>query len=230
MYALLARRPLFKANSLESLIYQITNIDPDPLNLIRPDLPQQVVDIAEKCLNKIIYDRYDTAAHLAAELSKTFGRLRGVGERIDMKEKWTTLRYLKFFKDFNDEQITEVVDASEWLDFKKGEIILSEGEIETAFYIITKGGVEVKKDRVVVGKMYQGDCFGEIAFITQEPRQASIFARTDVSLMMVSGSLLDKATVETQLRYYRVFLENLISRLSSATQKLAEHEKIKVQP
>jgi eukaryotic-like serine/threonine-protein kinase len=229
MYALLARRPLFKAKSLESLIYQITNIDPDPLKLIRPDLPQQVIDIAEKCLNKIIYDRYDTAAHLATELSKAFGRLRGIGERIDMQEKWTTLRYLKFFKDFNDEQITEVVDASEWLDFKKGEIILSEGEIETAFYIITKGGVEVKKDRVVIGSMHQGDCFGEIAFITKEPRQASIFARTDVSLMMVSGSLLDKATVETQLRYYRVFLENLITRLSNANEKLAEHEKVKVQ-
>ncbi len=225
MYALLARRPLFKANSLESLIYQITNIDPDPLNLIRPDLPQQVIDIAEKCLSKIIYDRYDTAALLATELSRAFGRLRGIGERIDMQEKWSTLRYLKFFKGFNDEQITEVVDASEWLDFKKGEIILSEGELETAFYIITKGGVEVRKDRVVIGQMHQGDCFGEIAFIMQEPRQASIFARTDVSLMMVSGSLLDKATVETQLRYYRVFLENLITRLSNATQKLTEHEK-----
>jgi eukaryotic-like serine/threonine-protein kinase len=230
MYALLARRPLFKANSLESLIYQITNIEPDPLKLLRPDLPQEVVDIAERCLNKIIYDRYDSAAQLASELSKTFGRLRGVGQRIDMQEKWATLRYLKFFRDFSDDQITEVVDASEWIDFKKGEIILSEGEIETAFYIITKGGVEVKKSGVVVGKMYQGDCFGEIAFITREPRQVSIFARTDVSLMMVSGSLLEKATVETQLRYYRVFLENLISRLSKATQKLAEHEKIKVNP
>lgn len=230
MYALLARRPLFKANSLESLIYQITNIDPDPLKLIRPDLPQQVIDIAEKCLHKIIYDRYDTAAHLATELSKAFGRLRGIGERIDMQEKWTTLRYLKFFKDFNDEQITEVVDASEWLDFNKGEIILAEGEIETAFYIITKGGVEVRKKRSVIGTMHQGDCFGEIAFITKEPRQASIFARTDVSLMMVSGSLLDKATVETQLRYYRVFLENLIARLSSANQKLAEQDKTKAQP
>ena len=230
MYALLARRPLFKANSLESLIYQITNIDPDPLSLIRPDLPQEVVDIAEKCLHKIIYERYDSAALLAADLSRTFGRLRGVGERIDMKEKWATLRYLKFFRDFNDDQITEVVDASEWVDFKKGEIILSEGEIETAFYIITKGGVEVKKEGAVIGRMYQGDCFGEIAFITHEPRQASIFARTDVSLMMVSGSLLEKATVETQLRYYRVFLENLINRLSNANQQLAEHEKIKVQP
>lgn len=229
MYALLARRPLFKANSLESLIYKITNLDPEPLALIRPDLPQQVIDIAEKCLQKIIYDRYETAAQLATELSSAYGRLRGVGQRIDIQEKWTTLRYLKFFKDFNDDQITEVVDACEWMDHKKGEIILSEGELETAFYIITKGGVEVKKGGVVVGTMHQGDCFGEIAFIARIPRQASIFARTDVSLMKVSGSLLEKASLETQLRYYRVFLENLVNRLSSATEKLAEHEKSRLQ-
>lgn len=228
MYALLARRPLFKASSLESLIYQITNMDPDPLHFIRPELPQQVIDIAEKCLHKIIYERYDSAKHLANELSNAYGRLRSVGKRIDMQEKWTTLRYLRFFKDFNDEQISEVVDASEWYDFKKGETIVSEGEIETSFYVITKGGVEVHKDEVVIGRMYQGDCFGEIAFITREPRLATIVARTDVSLMVVSGSLLDKASVETQLQYYRIFLENLVARLSSATEQLAEHEKHKV--
>ena len=229
MYALLARRPLFKANSLESLMYQIINLEPDALTVLRPDVPQQVIDICEKCLKKNIDDRYESAQQLATELSKAYGRLRGVGQRIDMKEKWATLRYLKFFKDFSDEQITEVVDASEWFDYKKGELIVSEGEIETSFYIITKGGVEVMKEDLVIGRMYQGDCFGEIAFITREPRLASIRARTDVSLMVVSGTLLEKASVETQLQYYRVFLENLIARLSSATAQLTEQEKLKAQ-
>jgi serine/threonine protein kinase len=227
MYSLLARRPLFKARSIESLIYQITNMEPDSLSFIRPDLPQQVIDICEKCLNKIIYERYDSAQQLANELANAFGRLRSVGQRIDMQEKWSTLRYLKFFRDFSDEQITEVVDASDWYDYKKGDVIVSEGEIETAFYIITKGGVEVKKGDIAIGRMYQGDCFGEIAFITQEPREATIVARTDVTLMVVSGSLLEKASLETQLRYYRVFLENLIARLSNATKQLTDKERAK---
>jgi len=225
MYALLARRPLFKANSLESLIYQITEMEPDSLSNIRPDLPQQVVDIVEKCLSKIIYHRYDNARQLANELSRAYGRLRGVGERIDMKEKWTTLRFLSFFRDFSDEQITEVVDASDWLDYKKGDTIVSEGEIETAFYIIAKGGVEVWKDDITIGRMYQGDCFGETAFIKNEQRTASITARTDVTLMVVSSSLLEKVSIETQLQYYRIFLENLVTRLSKATDQLIEQEK-----
>ena len=106
-------------------------------------------------------------------------------------------------------------------------MIVCEGEIETSFYVITKGGVEVCKNDAVLGRMYQGDCFGEIAFITQEPRMASIVARTDVSLMVVSGSLLEKASLETQIQYYRIFLENLISRLSNATRQLSDHDHVK---
>jgi eukaryotic-like serine/threonine-protein kinase len=227
MYALLAHKAPYKASNLESLIYQISNLEPDSLADLRPEIPQHIIDIAEKAINKIIYDRYESAYFLAQELSHTFGRLRKVGDRIDMQEKWTTLRYLYFFNDFSDDQITEVVNASEWKNFKKGEVILSEGEKEASFYIIAKGGVEVVKLDTVIGVMKQGDCFGEIAFITRQPRAATILARTDVSLMSVSTKLMEQATLETQIQYYRIFLENLISRLSQATDKLiVSHKKL----
>ena len=225
MYALLARRTPYKAGSLESLIYKISNLEPESITSLNPEVPEHIAAIAEKAMQKIIYNRYESAYLLAKDLSNAFGRLREVGKRIDMQEKWKTLRFLAFFKDFGDEQITEVVNASEWKDFKKGEVIVTEGEMETAFYIIAKGGVEVVKSGKTIGKMKQGDCFGEIAFLTQQPRIATIVARTEVSLMTVSTSLMDQASTETQLQYYRIFLENLISRLSQTTDKLVEAEK-----
>ena len=104
------------------------------------------------------------------------------------------------------------------------QVIVNEGEPETAFYIVAKGGVEVIKHDRVVGLMKQGDCFGEIAFLTRQPRNATIVARTEVSLMSVSASLMEQASTDTQIRYYRIFLENLIARLSQATDKLVEAE------
>jgi serine/threonine protein kinase len=225
MYSLLAKKTPYKAGSLESLIYKITNLEPEAIMEVNPEVPQHIADIVEKAMHKIIYNRYDSAYLLARDLSNAFGRLRGVGERIDMQEKWKTLRFLAFFKDFSDEQITEVVNASEWKEFTKGEVIVTEGEQETAFYIIARGGVDVVKNDKVVGVMKQGDCFGEIAFLTNQPRNATIVARTDVSLMSVSASLMEQASTETQLRYYRIFLENLIARLSQATDKLVEADK-----
>ncbi len=222
MYALLARRAPHKASSLESLIYKISNLDPEPIQELNPEVDNNIIAIVDKAMQKIIYDRYDTALEMAKELSQAVGSLRDIGERIDMQEKWKTLRCLAFFKDFSDEQITEVVNACEWKDFDKGNVIVTEGEPETAFYIIAKGGVEVVKNDKVVGLMKQGDCFGEIAFLTRQPRNATIQARTEVSLMSVSASLMEQASTETQVRYYRIFLENLIARLSQATDKLVE--------
>jgi serine/threonine protein kinase len=222
MYALLARKTPYKANSLESLIYKISNLEPEPIQELNPEVNYSIISIVEKAMQKIIYDRYESASSMAKDLSQAVGSLRDIGERIDMQEKWKTLRYLAFFKDFSDEQITEVVNASEWKDFEKGSVIITEGEPETAFYIIAKGGVEVIKNDKVVGLMKQGDCFGEIAFLTRQPRNATITARTGVSLMSVSASMMEQASTETQIRYYRIFLENLISRLSQATDKLVE--------
>ena len=222
MYALLARKTPYKAGSLESLIYKIINLDPESICEANPEVPEHIAAIAEKAMQKVIYQRHDSAKALADDLSMAFGRLRDVGDRIDMQAKWKTLRYLAFFKDFSDDQITEVVNASEWKEFEKGKTIVTAGEPETAFYVIARGGVEVIKNDMVVGLMKQGDCFGEIAFLTRQPRNATIRARTDVSLMSVSTSLMEKASTETQIRYYRIFLENLITRLSQATDKLVE--------
>jgi len=225
MYALLAHKAPYKASNLESLIYKISNLEPQSLLEICPDVPEHITDIAYKAMQKVVYERYDSAHELARDLSRSFGRLREVGERIDMQEKWKTLRYLYFFKEFNDDQITQVVNASEWKEYEKGDVIITEGEKETSFYIIAKGGVEVVVKDKVIGVMKQGDCFGEIAFITRRPRVASILARTDVTLMSVSTSLMEQAPVETQLQYYRIFLENMISRLSQATDKLVESDR-----
>ena len=220
MYALLAKKAPYKASSLDSLLYQIANLDPEPLQEINPDIPEHVVEIVNKAMKKIIYDRHESAQVLADELSRSFGRLRQVGKRIDMQEQWTALRHLNFFKDFNDDQITEVVEASDWNDYEKGDVIVNEGDKETSFFIVIKGGVDVLKADKVIGTMKQGDCFGEIAFITHAPRGATIIARTSVTLMSVSTSLMEQASLETQIQYYRIFLENLVLRLSQTTEKL----------
>lgn len=226
MYALLARKNPFNARNLESLIYKIVNLEPDPLPELCADIPKAVVNIMNKAMNKTIENRYQTALAFAHDLSQLSTRLHQVNERIDRAEKWTTLRYLNFFKGFNDEQISDMVDASEWKDFKKDTVVISEGEKKTTFYIIGKGSVNVMRKNTVIGTLKEGDCFGEIALITRKPEAVTIVARTDVSLMVVNMSLIEKASLETQLQYYKIFLENLISRLSQATDKMSRPNKV----
>jgi hypothetical protein len=43
--------------------------------------------------------------------------------------------------------------------------------------------------------------------------------------MIVSMSLMERASLQTQLQYYRIFLESLIARLSQATDKMSDSDK-----
>ncbi len=222
MYALLARKAPFKASNLDSLINKIRSEEPQDLAEICPDVPEYITNIVRKAMQKVVYGRHETADELARDLGKAFGRSREVGEHIYMQERWKTLRYLYFFKDFTDNQITEVVNSSDWREFKKGEVIITEGERDTSFFIIAKGSVEVLKKNKVIGVMKQGDCFGEIAFITRRPRVATIVAQTDVTLMSVNAPLMEHVPVDTQLQYYKIFLKNMISHLSQTTDRLID--------
>ncbi len=221
MYTLLARRPLFRAKTLDELTEQILHKDPDPLSLLRPELPEVVIKIVEKCLHKDMDERYPTAQALASELSHAFGRLRMVGHQIDMQEKWASMRKLRFFRDFSDQQISEIVDTCEWIDYQKGDVIAAEGEIENTLYVITQGHVEVIKDGLSLDDLGPGDCFGEAALITRSRLQASIVARSNVTVMAMSNTLLEKTSMDTQLKYYRLFLDSLIQRLSHANERRA---------
>jgi CRP-like cAMP-binding protein len=78
-----------------------------------------------------------------------------------------------------------------WVDFSPRSYIVRQGEEGDAFYMITKGSVEVIEEgadgqQSILVQMYEGQFFGELALIYNEPRNASVRAITNVSCMYLS--------------------------------------------
>ncbi len=113
--------------------------------------------------------------------------------------------------------------------FKKGEIIIKEGDISDAMYIIKSGYVEVfiEKEgmKKVLAELSEGEFFGEIAVLTGQKRTASVLAKTDVELMK-----LTKKDIDEVIQYNPKLLDilrNFVQKRSSDTfQKLMELKKI----
>ncbi len=61
--------------------------------------------------------------------------------------------------------------------------------------------------------MDTGDCFGETSYVRGARRTATIKAETPVSVLRVSSTLLEQVSAACQLRFNRVFLRALVSRL-----------------
>lgn len=72
--------------------------------------------------------------------------------------------------------------------FECGEYVFYEGDFGDKVYFVVNGEVEIVKDEDVVAVLSKGDCFGEIALISDSPRTASVRASTPVDVVTVSRS------------------------------------------
>ncbi|MBB6091546.1 serine/threonine protein kinase [Povalibacter uvarum] len=215
MYELLTGFRPFRGGNLSKLLHQIVYATPQPIHALRPEMPELLEDTAAKSLQKDPAKRYRNGLELAADLTRVHQTLREGSSKIDRQEQFSILRTLKFFHDFSQAEILEVLRASTWQDYSGGEEIVKEGEMDDRFYVIVSGTASVMRNGNGVGELEAGDCFGETSYVRGAKRLATIKATTDVTLMKVSSTLLEQSSAACQLRFNKVFLRSLISRLQS---------------
>jgi len=221
MYELLTGFRPFRAGNLSKLLHQIVFATPPPIHTLRQDIPEDLENVVASALQKDSEKRYKSGLDFAAELTRVHQKLREHYKRIDSQEQFSLLRRLKFFHDFSHGEIWEVLRASSWQDFTNGEEIVKEGEMDDRFYIIVSGRVAVERHGREVGKLTSGDCFGETSYVRGAKRTATIKADGEVTVMKVSSTLLEQVSASCQLRFNKVFLRSLISRLQNVERKTA---------
>ncbi len=81
------------------------------------------------------------------------------------------------------------------------------------FYIIVSGKAEVEANGIKLGLLENGACFGETSYVRGAKRTASIKANGSVTILRVSSTLMEQVSSDCQLRFNKVFLRSLITRL-----------------
>ena len=99
-----------------------------------------------------------------------------------------TLANVELFADLEKSDLARLAKATVVRQFKKGDVIVNEGEVGVAFYVISKGSVEVVKGggEQVVGTLPEGSFFGEMALFDNHPRSASVRAATDCECLVLT--------------------------------------------
>jgi serine/threonine-protein kinase len=220
MYQLLAGEPPYNGPDLVNLFAAIRNQAVPRLDEKRPELPREVCAVVTRLLQKDPRDRYQTGAELSHELLRIYDRLRQADANVSRRESRDSLRSLRFFDNFSDEDINEILGSSQLQSFAAGAEIVREGDIDAAFYLIARGSAEVRKGKLVLDTLTRGDCFGEIAFLTAARRTATVAATAPVLALRVSATLMDRLTTDCQLRFYKTFTNTLIYRLTLTSAKL----------
>jgi len=75
--------------------------------------------------------------------------------------------------------------------FRAGEYVFHQGEPGDRVYVVKSGELEVIREdpeagRTVLARLASGEYFGEMALLSQAPRNASVVAVTDVTTLTIS--------------------------------------------
>lgn len=116
------------------------------------------------------------------------------------------VRKVPILKDASEDLITRIVMNLKPVVYMKGDFIFKRGEIGDNLYFISSGSVEIvaADNRTVYAVLGEGNFFGEVALLTNAPRNASIRAMEFCDLYY-----LDKKTFDYILESFPDFAKKI---------------------
>ncbi len=121
-----------------------------------------------------------------------------------------------FFATFAQKnQLQNFIGQYENYFYKKGEVIVSAGDVSKSLYVIIDGEAEIfypNKDEAV-SVLKEGDIFGELAMLTDQPRSASVIAKTELRAMTLDKEMFTDYMHKNPERLM-MLMKNLGSRMN----------------
>jgi hypothetical protein len=162
--------------------------------------------------------RHKSGADFAAELTRVHQRLREQNARVDQQAQFDVLRRLRFFHEFSHAEIWEGAARQhhERIPGGRGD---REGRRDGRSLLHSRGRqVRGGTPRQDARHMDSGDCFGETSYVRGARRYRDHPRGNPGAVLRVSSTLLEQVSAACQLRFNRVFLRALVSRLQGNEQ------------
>ncbi|MBC7820553.1 MAG: FAD-dependent oxidoreductase [Planctomycetaceae bacterium] len=97
---------------------------------------------------------------------------------------------------FLPRDITEVrifhADSVSREHFHTGEAVFDQGDFGDKVYVVVKGEADVLRDGHSLATLKDGDIFGEMALISEQPRSAAVKAKTPLDVISISRDAFNK--------------------------------------
>ena len=139
------------------------------------------------------------------------------------------LKKIPLFESLSEYELEEIDKICIREAHAKDTIIFFEGDPGNRCYVIIKGEVRISKLIPNIGEealavLKPGDYFGEMALIDNFPRSAHAIANTDIEVLAINKTDLDKVLIADRELGYKLlwtFTRTLSKRLRETNEKMA---------
>ena len=204
-YEWLAGCKPFTGDTAEAILKAVLDCRPPSLSELgdfHPDLSAAI----DQALARDPAQRFESADALADALEICQERWFNQAPRNSHPESPEGSRVVSFprlkgrnilFADFSESDLANVMQVSRQETYQTGETIVKEGAGGSTMYVVIRGRVSVRKmsgaKTVEIKRVSQGECFGEMAVISQMPRSATVVALQPTEVVAISGAVLRSA-------------------------------------
>jgi signal transduction histidine kinase len=148
---------------------------------------------------------------------------------VQISEVKDFLRQLSLFSELKEEDLDMLARLAEPLPIKAGELLIEEGTLGDALYIILDGEFDVTqrsgKQDVLLSVRKTGEVVGEMSLIEEVPRMASLRAMRDGRVLAISKDGFFKLLACSPSAVVSI-LRTFITRLRSTETLLVQQEKL----
>ena len=118
------------------------------------------------------------------------------------------------------------ISADNTKKVSEGEYLITEGSHNSVMYWILSGEFMITKlnaedKNVIIGEAKTGELIGEMSFLDNFPRSASVKAKVDSEVLVITHKKFMN-TLDSQPRWFKSLMQTLSSRLRDADARLAK--------
>jgi tRNA A-37 threonylcarbamoyl transferase component Bud32 len=229
MYQLLSGVLPFRGTNKFSMIYQITQTEAPAPSTHRPEVPAALDRIVRRAMQKEAARRYHSGDEFAADLIEALrsGLGQAGRELTGEADRFAVLRSMRFFADFADPELWEVIERGQWERVAAGTTLIREGQPGDFFCVLVEGEVRVTKNKKLLSVLGPGECFGEMAYLSvngtpesEKRRGASVTASAHSQILRMRVADLEQASIACRSKFDRAFIGILVERLNLANTRL----------
>jgi CRP-like cAMP-binding protein len=100
-------------------------------------------------------------------------------------EKVLFFKSVDLFSSIPGEELAQIADIAQEINFERGELIIQEGEQGDSLFLITAGEVMVHRLTQELTQLGYRQSFGEMSLLDSDPRSATVTALSDVTCLKV---------------------------------------------